>query len=254
MAFCTACGASVNGAFCSRCGAPAPQSAAGAGPATAAAPAPAPARRRTNPLVWVLIVILAFCALAIFGMMGAGYFLARRGPGYAIAKIIAATHPDTEVVRTDDGAGTITLRDRRSGKTVTLSFDEARRGRFRLDAEDENGKRASFELGGSATPPSWIPKYPGSHPRPVFSASGESDNNAGEAGSFMFTTPDPPARVKSFYEGEARRLGMNVHVRTEEPGAGVLVLKDSDEQRTLSVATESSDGGTTVNITYGRKR
>src|SRR5579883_519227 len=161
MAFCTACGASLTGAFCTKCGTPAAQSAAGtpppsapplpgaaqattAGNGAASAAAPAPARRKTSPIVWVLLVLLGFCALGIMGMIGTGIFLARRGPGYAIAKIIAAANPNAEVIHTDDGSGTITIRDRRTGKTVTMSFDDARRGRFRLEADEDNGKHAAI--------------------------------------------------------------------------------------------------------------
>src|SRR5215472_7210474 len=114
MAFCTACGASLTGTFCTNCGKPAAQAAAAPpNEEAAAAPAPAPARRKTSPIVWVLIVILGFFAIGLVGLVGAGVFLARRGPGYAIAKLIAAGNPNAEVVRTDDGSGTITIRDRR---------------------------------------------------------------------------------------------------------------------------------------------
>jgi hypothetical protein len=257
MAFCTACGASLTGAFCTNCGTPVAKAAASpqaSGAAAAPAPTPAPARRKTSPIVWVLIVILGFCALGVAGLIGTGVFLARRGPGYAIAKIIAAANPNAEVVSTDDGAGTITIRDRRTNKTVTMSFDDARRGRFRLEAEDENGKHAALEIGGSANLPAWVPSYPGSHPNTVFSAKGESDDGAGEGGNFTFTTSDPSAKVRSFYEDEGRRLGMDVNVKTDTQAANVLVMKDPDDRRTLTVVIGSSGGDTTVNVTYGRKR
>jgi hypothetical protein len=271
MAFCTICGASLTGAFCTKCGTPAasaaaaapnPGAAAGAAPTNGAAAAPAatsaaaPVRRKTSPLVWVLIVVLGFFAIIVIGMIGTGVFLARRGAGYAIAKIIASANPNAEVVSTDDGAGTITIRDRHTGKTVTMSFDDAKHGRFRLEAEDDNGKRAAIELGGSASLPSWVPAYPGSNPHAVFSAKGESDEGAGEGGNFTFTTPDPPSRVRSFYEDEGRRLGMDIHVKTNSGEADVLVMKDSDDRRSLTVMIGGSSGGgdTAVNVTYGRKR
>jgi hypothetical protein len=255
MAFCTACGASLAGAFCTNCGTPAAQAAAAApNSGAAAAAAPAAARRKTSPIVWVLIVVLAFCALAVVGLIGTGVFLARRGPGYAIARIISAANPNAEVVSTNDGAGTITIRDRRTGKTVTMSFDDARRGRFRLEAEDENGKHAAVEIGGSANLPSWVPSYPGSNPHAVFSARGESDDGAGEGGNFTFTTSDPLARVRSFYEDEGRRLGMDINVKTDTHDANVLVMKDPGDRRTLTVVIGSGGDETTVNVTYGRKR
>ena len=255
MAFCTSCGASLTGAFCTNCGkAVAQATAAPPNAGTAAAPAPAPERRRTSPIVWVLLIILGIFALGIAGLVGTGVFLARRGPGYAIAKIIAAANPNAEVVSTDDGAGRVTIRDRRTGKTVTMSFDDARHGRFRLEAEDENGKHGSLEIGGSVNLPSWIPPYPGSNPRAVFSAKGESEDGAGEGGNFTFTTSDPTSKVRSFYEDEGRRLGMDVNVKTESQEGAVLVMKDPDDRRSLTVMLGTSGGETTVNVTYGRKR
>jgi hypothetical protein len=200
----------------------------------------------------VLIVILGFFAIGAVGLIGAGVFLAHRGPGYAIAKIIAAANPDAEVLSTNEGAGTITIRDRRTGKTVTMSFDDARHGRFRLEAEDENGKHAALEVGGSAKLPSWVPDYPGSHPQAVFSARGESEDAAGEGGDFTFTTSDPWSKVRAFYEDEGRRMGMNASDRTEN--AGVLVMKDPDDRRSLTVMIGSGGGETRVNVTYARKR
>jgi hypothetical protein len=202
----------------------------------------------------VLIVVLGFFAIVVIALIGTGVFVARHGPGYAIAKVIAAANPNAEVVSTDDGAGTITIRDRRTGKTVTMNFDDARHGRFRLEAEDENGKHASLELGGSANVPSWVPLYPGSNPRAVFSARGESDSAAGEGGDFTFATSDPASRVRSFYEDEGRRLGMDVNVKTETRDVNVLVMKDPDDRRSLTVMIGTSGGETKVNVTYGRKR
>jgi hypothetical protein len=244
MAFCTACGASLTGAFCTSCGNRAAQSAA----------APAPVRRKTSPLVWVLVIVLGFCALLVVGLVGSGAFLARRGAGYAIARIITAANPNAEIVHTDDGAGTITIRDRQTGKTVTVSFDDARHGRFRLEATDDDGKHASVEVGGSTKLPSWVPSYPGSNPHVVLSASGESEDGSGEGGNFTFTTSDPASKVRAFYEDEGRRLGMEVNVKTESREAAVLVIKDPDERRALTVMIGSGGGDRTVNVTYGGKR
>jgi hypothetical protein len=253
MPFCTVCGASVAGAFCSQCGTPAAASAGAAPPSAAPAPPP-PARRGTSPFVWIVVIVLGLLALGFVRLIVGGISLVRRGPGYAIARIISAANPDAEVVQTDDGAGTVTIRSRRTGKTVTLSFDDARHGRFRFEADDDRGKHATVEVGGSAPLPEWVPSYPGSTPRPVFSARGESDNESGEAGTYLFTTSDEPSHVREFYEAEGRRLGMEVRSSSTHAHSSELVLKDPDEQRSLRIGTESLGGETTVHVTYGRKR
>src|ERR1051325_618319 len=213
MAFCTQCGASVEAAFCTRCGTAAGQ----------AQQQPAP-RRKTSPIAWVLVAVLCLFGMGLIGLLGAGAFvlhkarragvdaeLFRTNPGLAIGKMIAATHPALEVVDTDGDAGVVTLRDRHSGKRFTITFDDARQGRFSLRAVGDDGRSGSVEFGEGARLPSWVPRYPGSSPTPVFSARGDSDHGAGEAGDFTFDTDDPPSKVLEFYKGKARELGMEIH-------------------------------------------
>src|SRR5689334_16170682 len=101
MAFCTNCGATVQGAFCQQCGTPAnaaagQASASGAPAAMPAAmspagmpPAAAPVKRKTSPIVWILVGILGFFALCVIGLMAVGFFIARN-PGKVMAKLITA--------------------------------------------------------------------------------------------------------------------------------------------------------------------
>jgi hypothetical protein len=202
----------------------------------------------------VLIVILVLFGLGFAAIVGTGWFVARHGAGYALGKIIAASDPNMEVLRTDTGAGTITLRDRRNGKVVTMSMDDAKHGRFRISADDGNGKTALFELGGSVRAPSWVPMYPGSTPKAVFSASGDTGGDAGEAGNFTFTTSDPAGKVISFYEQQVKAGGMEVFRMDQAENAHTLVASESSQQRSLTIIAAAGSGGTTVNVTYGRKR
>ncbi|MGO9257684.1 MAG: hypothetical protein ACLQU1_15435 [Bryobacteraceae bacterium] len=288
MAFCTTCGATVTGAFCNQCGtrvnAAAPSSAgASAGPAQPAAAPPAqpaagplaqpaappygaqPAPRKTSPLVWVLVVILGLFVLFGIGIAGLGFFVAhkvhqagidpdlwRRNPGLAVGKLLAATNPNLDVVRTDDNAGTITLRDRRTGKETTITFDQARQGKFSIRTEDDNGKTASVEFGGSGSkPPAWVPDYPGSHP--TYSIKGSADSGE-EGGNFTFTTDDPASKVMAFYQDKTREMGMEAKVATTTPDGGMLVAAREDDDRSLTIVVGGNSGQTTVNVTYARKR
>ena len=291
MAFCTTCGATVTGAFCNQCGtrvnagaaagssaepSAGPAQPSAAGPAQPAAgpvvqPYAAPpygaqqASRKTSPLVWVLVVILGLFVLFGIGIAGVGWFVVhkaheagidpalwRRNPGLAVGKMLAATNPNLELVRTDDNAGTITLRDRRTGKETTLTFDQARRGKFSIRTEDDNGQRASVEFGGSGSrPPAWVPDYPVSHPTYSIKGSAESGE---EGGNFTFTTDDPASKVMAYYLDKTRGLGMEAKVTTTTPDGGVLVATREDDQRSLTVVVGGSSGQTTVNVTYSRKR
>src|SRR5215471_8960426 len=160
MAFCTNCGASVDGAFCSQCGRPIAQTNGPSGSVANGRPDTAPSRRKTSPIVWILVGVVGLACVAGAITLAGGLFLVhkareagvdadlfRDNPGLAIAKLIAAAHPDTEVVSTDAGSGTVTLRDRRTGKEMTLTFDQVRKG-FRFEADEDNGRKAAVQLGG----------------------------------------------------------------------------------------------------------
>ena len=200
-------------------------------------------------------------------VVGAGFFfvhkarqagvdrdLLRDNPGLAVSKMIAALNPDVEVVRTNDAAGTITLRDRRNGKEVTISFDQARSGKFSFSAEDDRGKTATLEFGGSSFKlPSWIPEYPGAAAQTNIAARGESNDGSGQGGNFTFTTSDPATKVMTFYQDKARDLGMKVRLNASGGDGGTLIAGDEDGRRTLTVLVGGESGHTTVNVTYASK-
>jgi hypothetical protein len=270
MAFCTSCGAAVNGAFCTSCGTPV--SAAGTPPAGASAPPPAgpagaPPSRRTSPLVWVLVVIAGLIVMGGAIALGTGVFIAhkvrqavdpdlmKRNPGYALAKVFLRAHPDLVEVSHDDDAGSITVRDRRTGKETTLDFDDIQHGRFRITAEDDNGGTGTVEFGGgTARLPAWVPQYPGSNSRTTFSASGSDSEGSKEGGTFAFNTADSPNKVFSFYKDKAQDLNMKVNTSTSTAEGGMFSAADEEDQRSLMVVVSRSGSETTVSVTYGLKR
>lgn len=259
MAFCTKCGAQVSGAFCNQCGTPAssgaapPITAPGATPAAAPLPPPATARRKTNPIVWVLVgifavIVVGFCAVAFTG----AYFLHRvaHNPAATLARMAAASNKDLEVVGEDDGAGTVTVRDRRSGKTVTLNFDDAKQGKFRISAEDENGKTGELQFGGNAKVPDWVPVYPGASVQA--NITGQASD--GEGGNVTYTTNDEPSKVVDFFQRKAKDLGMSAKLTSTTSDGAMFVAADDSGDRSLTVVIGRSDGQTGINLTYGRKR
>jgi len=287
MPFCTTCGANVNGAFCQQCGTPIgvaaapppppppPQQPSMAPPPYAAQPygapqgmAPMPPRRKTSPLVWVLVIVLGLCFLGFASCAAFGLFVAhkvkeagvdpelwRTNPGLAVGKILAATNPNVEVVRSDEGAGTVTIRDKRTGKETTMTFDQARNGKFSITADDDHGGTATMQFGGAAKNsdlPSWVPKYPGSEGTSTFAMKGSGADLA-EGGSFAFTTPDASDKVMSFYKDKAQDLGLKEKLTTTTGDGSMFVATDDGEKRSLTVIVGSHAGSTSVSVTYGSK-
>ncbi len=220
---------------------------------------PVPGPRRTSPLVWILVAVLGLFVLGFVAVVGTTLFVARtvaRNPAAAAARLAALANKNMDVVSENDNAGTITLRDRRTGKTVTMSFDQARGGKFSMSAVGDDGKTATLDFGGGGGGklPSWVPAYPGSSPQFNVTARGDGGNGSGEGGNFTFTTSDEGAHVLQFYEDKAKELGMTVKLNTTTADAGMVIATDEANQRTLTAIVGSSGGSTTANITYGSKR
>lgn len=290
MAFCTKCGAQVQGPFCGSCGAAASASGAPAQgvPASPVAPPAAPssvstaAATKTSPLIWVLagcggLIVLA----AIVGGL-ALHFIAHkatqfarkveRNPALAITELMAAHNPDVDVVSVDEGKGKITVRDKKTGKTLTMNFEDAQKGKFVFEQDGQkvaveahgDGSTGSLEvksgdgsmkLGtGAEKLPEWIPTYPGSAPQGTFSLH----NGKEASGSFQFSSADSIDRVVSYYEDAFKKTGMKVStnsVQTDgKTGLTIITTEEASQKRKAMITVSPSAEGSTVGITFTAKQ
>jgi len=259
MAFCTKCGAPVTGAFCNQCGtassgaAAPPVQAAPPAPVPGAMPMPYPAPRKTSPFVWIVVAILGIIFLGIVGIFGTAAFFvhrARSNPAAALARVAAMSNHNLVVVGQDDRAGTVTVRDRESGKTVTLNFNDAKEGKFHFSTEDENGKTADLQIGGPVHLPGWVPVYPGAEVQANFTGRASD----GEGGNVTYTTSDDLAKVNTFYQDKAKELGMQSSFTSNTADGSMMVATDDANNRSLTVVIANSSGKTTINLTYGSKK
>jgi hypothetical protein len=219
-------------------------------------PVPPPGRKKTSPLVWILVGVLGLFLLCVIGLIGAGIFVARN-PGMVMGKLITAANPDAEVVSTDMGAQTLRIRDKRTGKEVTVSFDDVKKGRLKFSATGDDGQVASMEIGeGAGQLPKWVPTYPGAKAQGNFTAKGESADGMGEGGMVSFTTRDAPSKVVTFYENKCKEMGMNVDLSGTTADGGMIMATEESGQRTLHIMVGNNSGNTdtTIAVTFGRKR
>src|SRR5579862_809925 len=207
-------------------------------------PAPLSPPQKSNVLKWVLIGIGACFMLMVVAVVGIGMFVAhkakqagldpdliKRSPALAAAKLMVAANPDVEMVSADEGKQVMTVRDKKTGKVYTMSFDDAKNGKFTMK---EDGK-ATLTVGGKAKVPSWVPDYPGSDPQGAFSAQGED----GAGGTFTFKTKDSSDKVIKFYQDQFQASGLNVTTNiTNQNGqsaAGMLGAQDEAKKHTVTV-------------------
>jgi len=275
MAFCTTCGADVTGkSFCVQCGTAATPAAA---PAAQGPPALSPAKSKVSPILWILLGIFGLFVLAGIAVTSAGLFLAHKvaqNPGMAIAKILTATNPDVEVLSTDEDRNTITVRDKKTRETVTVNFDDVKKGKIvfkgngqeatlrgRGDSEGgtleisspQGNVKLGAGTGASAKWPDWVPVYPGARPEANFSVKSDE----GEAGNFHFTTKDAAKSVLSFYEENLKRSGFtisgNIKGSLGDASGGMLAAEDSS-RHSVVVTVGAENGDTSVSVIFGKKK
>ena len=243
-----------------------------------------PERKGLHPLAWVGIGCGVLMVIIIAVIMVGGFFLARtvkdvaedfeNNPGLAAAKLIVKASPDLEEVDIDEDAGTMTVRNTKSGELITVNFDDIKEGRFSWtadgeevtvdvsDAEDGTVKIESSDGDGFAITtgaavseeiPDWVPVYPGSEP----ANSGTMKTNDSVNGNFTLGTDDAVSEVIEFYREHLKSIGFQVTVNTysggDNEGAMINSVQEA-EDRTVIVVIGSDDGSTTVNVTYSSKK
>ena len=166
----------------------------------------------------------------------------------AAAKVLARSNPDLDVLSVDKDTGVVTVRQKSTGKTVTLDFEDLKRGR--IDIKGADGERVTIDGGEGAVNvktagkwplPDWLPKYADAKIE-----QGTLNAVKGEANiSATFTTSDSADQVISFYENAMKDHGM----RTSMAGS-VLTGRDDDRRKAATVTAMPSGTGTRAVITY----
>lgn len=283
MAFCTNCGASVDGEFCGSCGTKVEASAPPAGtPAPAAMPPVnigAPKKKR-GPLFWILTGCGTLVVLAAIVVMVGGWWayravkqagldpeLMEKNPAMAVAKLMAVVNPDIEVLSVDDARGVIKVRDKKSGKILSVNLADAKKGKITFEDEeggkidiqaqgegdkasiDIKGAKGEMTLGANTKLPDWLPSYPGAEGAGSFGVSGSS----GSAASYAFKTNDAVEDVATFYEDALKNAGLEVEKKGQGAGA-VVSAKDSGPQRTANIVITRQGDATSVFMTFESKK
>jgi hypothetical protein len=224
-------------------------------------------------LVWILVgcgglLLLFFISLAVAAMMGISFLHhVAKNPAAAVARAMIAANPNAELVSMDEDGGKVVVRDKRTGKTVTLNFEDLKQGRMSILGE--NGEKltiggqgesgvvkfqspegnATLGGGGPVKLPAWFPSYSSATPRSTFSLS----DNTSESAGFQFTTADATDQVLSFYESGFKSAGLKVTTFRQADG-GVVSAQDEDERRQATVTISTSGGATQVIGTFKSKR
>jgi len=242
------------------------------------APGAPPAKKGMSPLAWIgigCLVLLILCGIAV-GIMG---YLAKRAidkvsknPTMAAAELMVRANPDLELVNADEEHNTITVKDKKTGETTTISADDAKNGKWSIktdkgtatfdassgsiQATDEKGQKSTTTFGGSGAPqnlPSWLPVYPGGTVQGTY----DTTNAEGRTAAFTVTTPDASTKVIDYYESQLKGAGLSAEKSTYTASGqtgGNVAGKSADGKREANVIVSSSNGSTQAVITFTEKK
>jgi hypothetical protein len=238
-----------------------------------------PPAKKSKALIYVLAGCGGLLVLVLLIMAGISFFVASkakefgRNPAFAAAKLAVSLNPEVELVDASESTGKLTVREKKTGKTVTMDFRDIQKGRFSFEGEDgqrvdleargegESGSLSvkgpdgsmEFGAGSAAKVPAWVPKYPGAQVVGTFSAQG----GEGEGGTFQLKCNGSVDAVAAFYEREIKAAGMTVQKHSMQSGktSAIMVMGENESDgRTLSATVSATDEGTTAQIVYQTKK
>jgi len=244
----------------------------------------APAKKGLPVWAWVGIGCGALMILMLVVVMVGGFFVARKAKDFAadleenpartIARGIILATPELEEVSADDEAGTITIRNTKTGEEITVNYDAIKEGKLSFTTEkgeitvdasqmkdtgsikvtDEEGA-VVFSTGGAVSEdfPSWVPLYPGGEPTNRHTMRTEQE----QTGGFELETPASVKEALEFYRAALADEGYEVIVNTftQDDSEGGMVNGSLEEKGRNVVAIFNSEGGgpTKIVISYSQR-
>jgi hypothetical protein len=237
-----------------------------------------PPKKSNNALKFILIGCGGLILVGALSLGGLYWYLNKKvheygfdkNPEMAAVKLMINANPDVELLSSDDEAKTFTVKDKKTGKIVTLTFEKTANGKFALKVKEgdkevamkitgdknqgsievssSDGGKAKFGSVSTDDLPSWVPKYPGVTLNGMYAT--ENDDSQGKG--FNFSTSDSIQEVMNFYERALKEQGFQVtttKTQTNGQDGGSVSSNDSDYKRFVVVGISTADGKTSVFVT-----
>ena len=100
-------------------------------------PAPLPPKKK-GWLFWGLLGCGGLLVLFILVVFLGGVYIWNRvpkSPAQLAAALITANNPDAEVVSIDEGRGLLQVKDKKTGKIITINLEDAKKGKITFTGE-----------------------------------------------------------------------------------------------------------------------
>lgn len=239
--------------------------------------------KKGGGLKWVLLGCGGFILIGVIAIGSIFYFgyqkakqagldpdLMKRNPTLAAAKIAMMNNPDVEFIRIDESKNTVIVREKKTGKEITISADKAADGKIVVSEDGrekvviQGGKNGgSIEVNNSDEKvkigntsgklPDWLPEYPGVEIQGTYSVDNAESSGAG----FNFVTEDSIEEVMDFYENELKQEGFKITKTTSTvngKASGSVVGNDAGYKRNVVVNASILNGETKVQIVSQTKK
>jgi hypothetical protein len=261
-------------------------------PASPAPAAPVPPKSGNRTLIIVLCVILGLFLLVGGCVSTCVYFVGKKAKEYsaemeknpemATVSTIVAFTPGVEVVSKDEAGKKITLRNKKTGETLTLdlsnfsaenmgkAIEQFSKGQKVTAVAGESGVSSSATDSASSsagmlsiTPakaaameanvkkfPDFVAAYAGATTLEATTTMVGS----GTVGSYVFLTSDAPDKVTDFYAQKLTQAGLTITGKTSDANdngpTSTLVSTAENPERSVPVNAETQPGGK-VRVTVG---
>jgi uncharacterized protein YfiM (DUF2279 family) len=237
-----------------------------------------------SALGWIAIGCGALAILAILALGGAAFIGGRflkhkaaefeKNPALAAAKLVVQANPELEVVKSDEDAGTLTIKNLKTGEVVTMNAKDIQEGKVTFTTKEgtttidgsssgesggvtvtnDKGEKATFSAGTDAPKnlPSWVPVYGGAKVEGSYDATTAEGRNA----MFTVTSRDSVDQVAEFYQSQLEGAGLKVERSSYETAGNkaiMLVGKTDDDKRTANVTVSSNEGQTQAMVNFCEK-
>lgn len=240
---------------------------------------PAP-RKGMGPLGWIAIGCGAIALIGFLALAVGGYLFKKKvvdplqeNPTMAAAEMIVRMTPDLELVSSDPEKGTMTIKNTKTGETVTMNAEEIKEGKLSFETAEgtteidasQAGETGSIKVsgadggevtwGGEAPKnlPDWVPVVAGSAVQGAMDAT----NDEGRTASFTLSTDESLDTVVDFYETKLEAAGLKVTKNTMDMNgerSATVSGTSEDEKRTVVAFIGVQDGKTQANVNFTEKK
>lgn len=213
-----------------------------------------PQKKKGIPVLgWVgigcgsILVILAVVMGLLVGKCKRWAEEVQKNPEKAAAEMVMRFNPEFDLVSQDEAAGTMTIRNKKSGEQVTLGYKDIAEGRFSVT--DAAGNTTTVGAGNLDQVPAWVPRPPDAD---SVTSGFHQESDGKVTGMINVKTKATADEVAAFYEEAAKAAGFGSSSKNSASvgGTETRTLEFSGNDRTLNVSISSSPQGMTVAVVY----